>query len=106
MAQRRIVELVDDLDDTIIEDGGTQTFSLNGTAYEIDLGSANVEKLRDALAPFITAGRRVRNTPSSRQRSGGGRDLDAIRAWARSNGFTVSDRGRIAAGIIEAYNAR
>ncbi|WP_313362666.1 histone-like nucleoid-structuring protein Lsr2 [Microbacterium sp.] len=46
MAQRRIVELIDDLDDTTIEDGGTQTFSLNGTAYEIDLSAANLEKMR------------------------------------------------------------
>ena len=67
MAQRRIVELIDDLDETIIEDGGTQTFALNGTTYEIDLSTANAEKMREALAPFIEAGRRVRRIPSSRR---------------------------------------
>jgi hypothetical protein len=31
--------------------------------------------------------------------------LNAIRAWARSNGYEVSDRGRIKAEIEEAYSA-
>jgi hypothetical protein len=30
---------------------------------------------------------------------------EAIRTWANANGFTVGDRGRIAAGIIEAFDA-
>lgn len=105
MAQRRIVELIDDLDETLIEDGGTQTFTLNGTAYEIDLTSANAEKLRAALAPFIAAGRRVRQTPTQRSSSRPNEDLNAIRQWARENGHTVSDRGRIAADIVAAYRA-
>lgn len=102
MAQRRIVELIDDLDETIIEEGGTQTFAVNGTTYEIDLTSANLDKLRDALAPFIAAGRRVRNTPPAKAPSSK-RDLNAIREWARKNGYTVSDRGRVAADIVAAY---
>lgn len=102
MAQRRIVELIDDLDDTTIEDGGTQTFSLNGTTYEIDLTAANADKLREALAPFIAAGRRVRRVPTSSSRATP-KDLNAIRAWSRENGYTVSDRGRIFADIVAAY---
>jgi len=108
MAQRRIVELVDDLDETLIEDGGTQTFALDGKAYEIDLTSANAEKLRDALSPFIAAGRRIHQTPTQKSSSrAGGRpreDLNAIRQWARENGYTVSDRGRVAADIVAAYH--
>ncbi|MDH5146246.1 Lsr2 family protein [Microbacterium sp. RD12] len=46
MAQRRIVELIDDLDDTTIEDGGTLFFFKQKTAYEIDLSAANLEKMR------------------------------------------------------------
>jgi len=38
------------------------------------------------------------------RRSRGG--IDDIRAWARENGFTVSDRGRIPATVEAAYNAR
>lgn len=33
-------------------------------------------------------------------------ELDAIRAWARENGHEVADRGRIAAAIITAYEAK
>jgi hypothetical protein len=30
-------------------------------------------------------------------------DSGAVRAWARSNGFDVSDRGRIPSAVISAY---
>jgi hypothetical protein len=30
---------------------------------------------------------------------------EAIRTWANANGFTVGDRGRIAANIIQAFEA-
>ncbi|MBQ9918656.1 MAG: Lsr2 family protein, partial [Microbacterium sp.] len=32
-------------------------------------------------------------------------DLAAVREWARANGHTVSDRGRIPASVLEAYGA-
>jgi len=35
-----------------------------------------------------------------------GDDRAAIREWARENGYAVSDRGRISAAIVEAYNSR
>ncbi|MFJ2543041.1 Lsr2 family protein [Microbacterium sp. NPDC087589] len=109
MAQRRIVEFIDDLDQTTIEDGGTLTFALNETVYEIDLSSANEDKLREALAPFIKAGRRVRPIRSRRTSSvkssapPSADERRAIRVWARDNGYSVSDRGRIAADIVAAY---
>ena len=37
MAQKVIVELVDDLDGTVSEDISTVTFALDGVSYEIDL---------------------------------------------------------------------
>jgi hypothetical protein len=33
-------------------------------------------------------------------------DLQEIRDWAKSNGHDVSDRGRIPAGVVAAYDAR
>lgn len=109
MAKRHIVELIDDLDKKVIDDGGrTHVFSLDGRAYEIDLSSENGGKLRDALEPFIKAGRRSASgadtspaTPRTRNRN----ELIAIREWARQNGHDVSDRGRIADSVIEAYRA-
>ena len=39
--------------------GTTIRFALEGRQYEIDLSSANAQRLRAALAPFISAGRSV-----------------------------------------------
>lgn len=116
MARRIVHQLVDDLDGTILDigEGETVMFSLDGTAYEIDLTTEHAAALRDALAPYRTAGRALaapggRNTPSPR--STGGRSagspayLAAVREWARNNGFTVSDRGRVPANVLAAYEA-
>ncbi len=56
----------DDFDGTT--DGvGTYRFALQGREYEIDLSPANLTRLREALAPFITAGRRL---PKSSRKTG------------------------------------
>lgn len=111
MAKRHIVELIDDLDQTTIEGaGGTHTFSFDGTAYEIDLSEANAEKLRLALEPYIQAGRRAGRPAAAKAPSTArGRvrtqdETNAIRDWARANGYKVSDRGRIAESVVAAYN--
>lgn len=105
--KKQITQLVDDLDGTVIDGGGsTVRFSLEGRNYEIDLTDANAEKLRAALAPFIAAGRSVagsRGAAPRRSRSASG-DLAAIRSWAQSQGYTVGDRGRISSEIRDAYD--
>lgn len=107
MARRIIHQLVDDLDGTQLEDGQGETvrFGLDGKAYEIDLSAENAAALQEELAPFVKAGRRQGGSGIPRRRSSG-RDLDAIRAWARENGYEVADRGRISADVEKAYNAR
>ena len=64
MARRIVHQLVDDLDGTLLEvgEGETVLFSLDGAAYEIDLTDANAAALRDALAPYISAGRSISRT--------------------------------------------
>jgi Lsr2 len=107
--KRITTELVDDLDSTVIGpgEGGTVTFALDGASYEIDLGRANQQALRDALAPFIakarSTGRRASAAPRSRSASSG--DTAAVRAWAQRNGYAVGDRGRIPAEVRAAYTA-
>ncbi|WP_294981886.1 Lsr2 family protein, partial [uncultured Microbacterium sp.] len=61
MARKIVHQLVDDLDGTVLEvgDGETVLFSLDGTAYEIDLTTDNAAALRDALAPYVAAARSV-----------------------------------------------
>lgn len=107
--KRITTELVDDLDGTVIAagEGGTVTFALNGASYEIDLGRANQQALRDSLAPFIAQARSTgrRSSGAPRKRSSGNSDTAAVREWAQRNGYTVGDRGRIPAEIREAYSA-
>lgn len=58
MAQRTVVQLLDDLDGSDITDGGeTVSFALDGSSYEIDLGSVHAAELRAALQPFAAAAR-------------------------------------------------
>ena len=102
MAQKVQVVLVDDIDGG--EAAETLSFSLDGVGYEIDLTEANAAELRAAIAPWISAGRRV----SGRRSAGRGRgtsDAGKIREWARANGVEVSERGRVSASVREAYAA-
>lgn len=120
MARRIIHQLVDDIDGAVLEVGtGEQvSFALDGRAYEIDLSETNAKALRDALQPWIDAGRRVsaggtqagrgrgrRGSRATQGSAGAKRDLSAVRSWARKNGHEVSDRGRVPASVLEAYDA-
>jgi hypothetical protein len=105
MAQKITVALEDDIDGGPADE--TVRFGLGGTDYEIDLSKKNANAFRRQLAPFIEharrAGRGQRRRPgrtaSSRERSAD------IRAWAKDQGITVSDRGRIPASVAEQYDA-
>ena len=105
MAQKITVALEDDLDGGPADE--TVRFGLGGTDYEIDLSTKNATAFRAQLAPFIEharkAGRGQRRRPG-RTASSRGRSSD-IRAWAKDQGITVSDRGRISAGVAEQYEA-
>ncbi|GAA0385495.1 MULTISPECIES: histone-like nucleoid-structuring protein Lsr2 [Micromonospora] len=114
MARKVITVLTDDLD------GGkadrTVEFSLDGVAYTIDVSDENAGVLRKALDPFINAGRRLgRGTDTTRSvrrvtgpaTPGMNREQNrAIREWAISNGYKISERGRIPVEVVEAYKNR
>lgn len=104
MAQKTLVILEDDLDGGAAEE--TVSFSLDGVAYEIDLSTKNAGKLRDALASYVGSARRVGGRAARGKakvnRTGNARTSD-IREWARTTGLEVSERGRIPATIVEAY---
>jgi len=105
MAQRVTVELEDDLDGGPADE--TLRFGLDGKEYEIDLRKTNASKFRRQIAPYLDharkAGRGQRRRParttSGRERSGD------IRAWAKGQGISVSERGRIPASVVERYEA-
>lgn len=109
MAKQHFTRLIDDLDGEVLEQGKTIHFSLEGRSYEIDLSEKNAEKLREAFAPFIKAGRSIgsaaRTTTRGRSAKKDTRDLGAVREWAAANGHEVSARGRVPAAVLEAYDA-
>ncbi|NYF27425.1 hypothetical protein HDC31_000954 [Microbacterium sp. JAI119] len=113
MARRIVHQLVDDIDGSVLEvgEGETVHFSLNGTAYEIDLNTAHADELRKALEPYVAAGRKAGSssnasrTSSARKRPARNPEVAAIRAWANDNGHKLSERGRIPAQVVDAYNA-
>ncbi|WP_219418541.1 histone-like nucleoid-structuring protein Lsr2 [Pseudonocardia nigra] len=108
MAKQTTVTLVDDLDGSQAEE--QIEFAVDGKAYEIDLSAANSARLRDALAPFISAARRR----TGRRRSSGSaaparpstdrEQNQAIREWAQQQGMKISERGRIPSDVLEAYH--
>ena len=106
MAQRVEIILDDDIDGGPADE--TITFSLDSAKYEIDLSAKNAAALREAMAPFIGHARKVggRGRPRAGRAGRSGGDTAAIREWARANGFKISDRGRISAEIMSAYEAR
>ena len=113
MARKVQVILSDDLDENVPADE-TVSFALDGTNYEIDLSDKNAKELRDAFSRFVSAARKVgrgggRASGGGRSRATGGRmdreQAGAIRDWARKNGHQVSDRGRIPASVVEAYES-
>ncbi|NBH02584.1 Lsr2 family protein [Amycolatopsis sp. SID8362] len=116
MAQRVLIEVVDDLD------GGaaTQTvpFALDGVSYEIDLSDENAAALRDEFARYIEAGRRTggrrikvtvgQSTAGNRSSSTGAAQRERnqeVRAWAQANGYGIAERGRIPKEIYAAFKA-
>jgi hypothetical protein len=105
MAQKVQVILVDDVDGGDAEE--SVSFGLDGVSYEIDLSAENAEALREALAQWIGHARRVggrsRAARSAAKPAKVKTDLGEVRAWARQSGYTVSDRGRVSAEIMEAY---
>ena len=116
MAQRVNVVLVDDIDGNDAVE--TVTFALDGVEYEIDLSEENANKLRESLSVYVGHGRRTggrrrsgagqSDAKPSRSRGGASSDgpsASEIREWARANGHTVPDRGRVSSEVREAYAA-
>ena len=111
MAKRQIDVLTDDLDGSDAD--GTLTFAVDGASYELELSKKNRAAFDKAVAPYIAAARKARTSSAASTRRGSSSsagspkrtDLAEIRAWAREQGWEVSDRGRIAAEIIEAWDS-
>ena len=75
--------------------------------YEIDLSKKNARAFRKGLSQFVEHARKAGRAPSrraartsaNRQRSGD------VRAWAKTQGIKLSERGRIPASVVQQYEA-
>ena len=107
VAKQTTVILVDDLDGS--EATEQVEFGVDGRSYEIDLSAANSAKLREALAPYISAARRAGGRRSAAAPPAPSRPVSdrvqnqAIREWALAQGMKISERGRIPSNVLEAY---
>ena len=120
VAQKVQVMLVCDLHDDEVEGVETVAFGLDGASYEIDACEEHASALRDAFAPYVGAARRAGRAPAAAgarrapgkaratggSGAGGGKErVQEIREWARANGHTVSERGRLSGAVVAAYEA-
>lgn len=113
MARRAVIVLEDDLTGQVLEPGRGETisFGIDGQSCEIDLSGDNATELRRALRRYTDAARKTGSAaggggPRGGRRSGAARrDTAAVRAWARTNGYQVSERGRIPTAVLDAYDA-
>ena len=110
MAQIVTRTFIDDIDGSEAE--RTFNFAVDGTAYEIDLSTANIAEFQSAIGGFLESARKVKpGTYRYKARSSGTgakadrEQLRAIREWARSQGLPVNDRGRISSEIRAKFDA-
>mgnify|MGYP006270646859 CR=1 FL=1 len=103
------------VDDLTGEQGArTRTLRFDGVEYEIDLTEASFADLRLALRPYLKAARVVGARQASagpapkRRRaakSAAPSDAAVIRAWARTAGLPVTERGRVHPDLRRAWQA-
>jgi hypothetical protein len=105
---RREVYAMDEDEDRLDDLDGAQgaqkrRFALGDQEYWIDLSDANWNDLVAMLAPFVKAAKRADETHSVYRPE---IDRKAIREWARSQGLSVANSGRLPWTIINAYLTR
>lgn len=109
MAKRTIIELTDDLDGGKADQ--TVAFSLDGTAYELDLSNKHASELRRTVNRYLGVARPANTgTGRSGRRAPGATfvrlyDPKTVRKWAASRSITVPARGRIPASVIAQFHA-
>lgn len=101
MAQKTVVELVDDLDGG--EAHETVEFSIDGVDFTIDLSNDNATRLRESLAEFVGHARKVSGRRGRGRQAGAMVDTQAVREWARSQGEDVAERGRLSRTLVARF---
>ncbi len=118
------MQLVDDIDGSVIDDesGEAIEFSVSGVEYVIDLKAKNAIEFHRKLDYYIEHATRVGGrkrkaaatspkattptpTPETAPTKRDPEQTRAIRQWAADEGYEISDRGRIPAEIVDAFEA-
>ena len=110
MAQRVVTQFVSDLSgEELGKEGETIAFGWKGSTYEVDLSTDEAAQFAKLLQPYLRAGRKVsggtRRAGTSSASQQDREHTKAIREWAKENGHSVSDRGRISAEVVAAYES-
>ena len=108
MAQKIQTLFIDDLDGSDAE--GTVRFALDGAQYEIDLNAEHAKELREAVARYAGAARRVGSVAKQPARGGrrgsvSGLNTTEVREWAKAQGIDVKERGRVPAELVVKFKA-
>jgi hypothetical protein len=91
--------------------GEPVTVGFDGAQYEVDLCQQHRDELTRFLAPYLAAARRSDQGAvprASRRRASGSKrgarsGTAEVREWARSQGYELSDRGRVPAAIAAEF---
>lgn len=108
---KKLIELVvDDLTgDEIPEDAvaHTVTIEVDGKRRTLDLSDESKAVFDAEVGPWMQRGTRApgerKQRPASRKNSP--EFLAGVREWAREQGHSVSDRGRVPHDVMDAYRA-
>lgn len=100
MSVEHVTRYIDNMDNTPLEDGDVNEVELmyQGNHYSLHLSNDNAAKLDAALAPFIERATVIGLSPTKRKRVNSN-----IRAFLKSQGIKVSNKGRIPADLVALY---
>ena len=109
MAQKVSVTYACDYDSKEIPQGQhrLRRFSIDGRDYEIDLCLKHSERFDEAVSRYASHARKAsaRVVRTKRRTAAHRKHSAQVRAWAKANGFTVSERGRIPADVVSKYES-
>jgi len=87
------------------KDTRTRSIALDGRTLEIDLCTKDNRGLDKVAQMFVPYARKVAKHPVASRTAGTRQRSADVRDWARTQGFKVSDRGRIPGEVEHKYAA-
>ncbi len=116
MAEVQVTRWVDDMDGTDLsvlpaEQVRKVRFAVGSVRYEMDLTAENAALFDEDISRWVAVARRVRRARrGSAGRRGWSDGLDRqtrmqVRAWARRQGLSVGQAGRLSKQVIDAWRA-